>query len=133
MNGWWAALAVGLVTTVLAVVLKPTRADFAVIVSVVGGALMLLIMRNELTTLVAYIRDWMDEASLSDSHATIMLKAVGVGIVTEWAADTCRDAGETALANKSETVGKIGIAILSVPVFAEWLSVLESVLQGMNG
>ena len=49
----------------------------------------------------------------------ILLKTLGVCFLTQLSADSCRDAGEGALAAKVELAGKLFIVILALPLFQQ--------------
>ena len=53
----------------------------------------------------------------------LLLKALGVSLTTSFASDLCRDAGETAIANGVELLGKCEILALSIPLIKK-LSVM---------
>ena len=55
----------------------------------------------------------------------IMVKALGISSITKICSDICRDAGESGLANGVETVGKLSLVGLALPLvsgIAEYLS-----------
>lgn len=60
----------------------------------------------------------------------LLLKALGVSLTTSLASDLCRDAGETAIANGVELLGKCEILALSIPLIKK-MSVM--VLQAAEG
>ena len=67
---------------------------------------------KEITTLLSGV-------GLSEKYGIILFKSLGVCFLAQFAADSCRDAGENALASKVELAGKISILVLSLPLFEE--------------
>ena len=55
----------------------------------------------------------------------LLLKAIGCTFVTSFAANLCRDAGYGGLAVQMETVGKVYLLLLSLPVVSALLQLLE--------
>ena len=53
---------------------------------------------------------------------TALLKALGVGIVCQFTAQLCRDAGEETLASGVEFFGKVEIILLSLPLLQQLLA-----------
>ena len=51
----------------------------------------------------------------------ILLKTLGICLLTQTAGDLCRDAGEASLAGKVELAGKTAILLLCLPMFRELL------------
>ena len=48
---------------------------------------------------------------------SILLKSLGICLITQIACDTCRDIGETAIASRLETAGKAAMLLLILPMF----------------
>lgn len=61
----------------------------------------------------------------------VMLKALGVALLCRFCSDVCRDCGEQTLATGVESVGRIVIFSLALPMLAEVLGVAGEML-GMS-
>lgn len=59
-----------------------------------------------------------------------LLKIVGVAFLGEWGVQLCRDAGENAIAVKLEMGVKIVLLVLCIPVIAQLLNLITSLLNG---
>ena len=70
-----------------------------------------------------------EAGGLASAHITAVLKAAGICLLTQLAADTCRDAGEAALAGKAELTGRLLLLLLAVPLFEELLGLVVTLLQ----
>ena len=57
--------------------------------------------------------------------ADIVLKATGVGFITQFVSDTANDCNNKALANQMVFAGRVCILLLAMPVFIEIFKVLE--------
>ena len=60
---------------------------------------------------------------------SLMLKALGVALVSKLCSDICRDCGESTMANGVEAVGRIAIIGMCIPVIADILSFASDVLE----
>lgn len=57
-----------------------------------------------------------------------MLKVTGIAYIAQFAAELCRDAGETALAGRVELAGKTAITLMSFPIMRDvFLSLMNFV------
>jgi stage III sporulation protein AD len=65
---------------------------------------------------------------MRDDYAGILLRALGVCFLTQIACDTCRDAGEAAIAVKLEIAGKIAVLAISLPLFRQVLGFVSTLL-----
>ena len=60
----------------------------------------------------------------------LLLKALGVSVLTQLAADACRDSGETALSNKVELAGKVTILLLCLPLVKAMIQLSAGLIKG---
>ena len=58
-----------------------------------------------------------------------MLKVIGTAYLAQFAADLCRDAGESAVAGKVELAGRVLILALCLPVLMSILEMVGSILS----
>lgn len=119
-----------LCATMLAAVLRAQRPELAVGLSLAAGVLVAGLLLRQLLPLVGTLQRMLAQGGLPDSSLTVVFQAAGVCFVTQLAADTCRDAGETALAGKAELTGRVLLLLLTVPLFEQ---VLTLILGAMNG
>lgn len=75
------------------------------------------------TPLITYVKGLLGEAELSSPHAEILLKALGIAVLTSVCANVCRECGETSAAGGVELTGKLEILLLSLPLINEILGV----------
>ena len=109
--------AVAVIAAFLAVMLRRTHPEQAMAVSLVAGILLLLSVLGTVTPLVNDITDLLNKSGLSSEYTRLLFKALGVCLVTQLAADACRDAGEQGLAAKAEFAGKLMLLTLALPLF----------------
>lgn len=60
---------------------------------------------------------------------SLMLKALGIALVSKFCSDICRDCGESGMANGVESVGRMVMIGLCIPVLADILSFAADVLE----
>ena len=83
-----------------------------------------LILKN-ISAPLDLIKEKIDQSGIDSSYFKVAIKALGIGYITSFVAEACRDAGQNSLALKAELAGKCAIFILSVPLI---LSILETTL-----
>lgn len=81
-----------------------------------------------LTPLLEQMDTLMLAGGLTASETAKLSKGIGVCIVTELAADTCKDAGESALASAVTMTGKTALLLISLPMVESLLRVLQEVM-----
>lgn len=120
-------LGMGLISAVIALLLKKqTAASF--FVPLFGLSAILLLIVGEygeiFTTLLSALGD-----SGFGRYGTLMVKSFGVGLVTQFAGNICRDFGEENLASSIELAGKAEILLLCLPLTTEVLTLLREILS----
>ena len=121
-----------LCAALLAVMLRSQRPELAMCLGLVAGVLVLLTLLGQLLPLLEDLRRLVQSASIPSAYVSTVVKAAGICLLAQLTADTCRDAGETALAGKAELVGRVLLLVLSVPLFADVLAVATDLL-GVSG
>lgn len=119
-------LAICIITAVLAVVLKQQKGEYALMAALAGGTVVILYVLNGVLEPIEYINTKLLNNGVKTEYFEVALKALGIGYVTGFIADICRDSGQASLAAKAELAGKCAIFILSVPLIA---AVLDTALS----
>lgn len=113
------------VVAVLCIVLKSYKAEYALLLAVCSAVIVLTIILKNITAPLKLIQEKITESGIDSSYFKVALKSLGIGYVTSFVSEACRDAGQNSLALKAELAGKCAIFILSVPLV---LSILETAL-----
>ena len=114
----------------LSTVLRTGRPELAMCLSLLAAALTVGLLLGELSPLIAALRRMITLGGVEETHLAVVLRGAGVCLVTQLAADTCRDAGDTALAGKAELTGRILLLLLAVPLYEEILALVVNVVSG---
>ena len=105
-----------IVAAVFGVLLRQYRPDLSVLMIIMAAVITMAVVFNALTKPFEALTQKLTAHGIELSYFKVALKSVGIGYVTSFCADICRDAGQTTLATLSETVGKCSIFILSLPL-----------------
>lgn len=105
------------VAAFLAVILRQQRPEQAMAVSLAAGIGILALVAAKALPVIGSLRELLAGAALPSEYGTILFKALGICLLTQLAADACRDAGENALASKAELAGKLLLLTLALPLF----------------
>ncbi|HBK86632.1 MAG TPA: stage III sporulation protein AD [Firmicutes bacterium] len=115
-----------IVGMVLLIILRQSRPEMALVLSVLLGVLIFATVVPKIGMVVSTLKSIADKADVGSLHLATLLKIVGVAYIAEFGAQVCRDAQEGAIASKVELAGKVIIMALSIPIV---LVILDSVLQ----
>ena len=117
-----------LIALILCVILSKQGKDFSVIISVVACCVVLSGAIILLEPVIAFIWRIRDLGDIETSHITVIMKAVGIGLVSQIASLICNDAGYTSLSKALQILTTAVILCLSVPLFQELLQLIDSIL-----
>lgn len=119
---------IGLIAAALAVVLRQHRPEFAMLVSLAAGVLILWRVMDDVLPVVEQVRAILQSTALPVEYAGILFKALGICFLTQIACDTCKDAGESAISAKVEMAGKIAVLVVSLPLFGQVLTIVAQLI-----
>lgn len=118
-------LSICLISAIICIVLKPQKSEYALMVSISASVIILIFLIKNILVPITVIEQKIESYGIDSDYFKTALKALGIGYITTFIADSCRDAGQASLASKAELAGKIAIFILSVPLL---LSVMDTAL-----
>ena len=118
--------AVAVLGALCAVVVKGTARQLALVLSIAAAAVVLGLALGAVEDVVAMAEELRDMAGLSPAVVAPVLKAVGIAILTQIAAQICKDAAEGGIAAVTETAGSALALCAALPLLR---AVLETVAQ----
>ncbi|MDO4744416.1 MAG: stage III sporulation protein AD [Clostridia bacterium] len=119
----------GLAAVVLAVFIKNWKPELAMQVSLAAAVIIFLMVLPYLKAVVVMFQDISEQIGLESKYLSLVLKVIGIAYVAQFAAELCRDAGETSVASKIEFAGKVIIMTLSMPVVYSLLEVVSQIIR----
>lgn len=118
----------GIVAVSLIIILKQQKQEIALLCVVASSVIMLIFIFDDLKNVISLIDRLVIDSSIDSSFLKIILKVVGISYMVEFGKDICKDAGESAIANKIEMAGKVIIVSLSIPVIASLLDIVSEIV-----
>lgn len=128
MVTFYKILAGAMVTVVLCVFLAKNNKDYATLLVLAGSCLLIVSATSYLQPVIDFVMRIKRKADLDSDALNIILKAVGVGVLTEIVGMICCDAGFTALDKAIKFVSSVVVLWLSIPLFDALLELLETIL-----
>ena len=121
---------IAIISVIFCVMLKKYHAEYAIVISLIAGVLILVVVFSQLSPAISQIQGLLNATKLSSEYGIILFKSLGICFLTQFASDSCRDAGESALSSKIELAGKIAILGLSLPLFEKITQTAVSLIGG---
>lgn len=123
-------IGITVVAAFLAVLLRRYHPEYSMAIGLTTGVLVLALLLTQVAPVVGRLQILLDSSSLPSEYGLILFKALGVCLLTQLAADACRDAGENAMAEKAELAGKVFLLLLALPLFEK---IAELAVHLING
>lgn len=116
-----------LTAAALSLLLRQLRGEYALMLGMAVTGLVLLALLPVLREIFSLLLRIASSSGTGETVA-VLLKAIGLAFVAGLAADLCRDAGESAMAGRVETAGKVAILSLAMPMAIELMRLFERIL-----
>ncbi len=113
---------------ILALVIGSYKKEYAFVISAALAIIVFIKVLRELTEPVTNLFYAMEKAGIKSSYYLTAIKVLAIGYITGFAADTCRDFGQTSIAAKAELAGKAAIFMVSLPVLYELFGIITQLL-----
>ena len=116
-------LATILIAALLSLLLKNKQSEYSFLIIIICTGLVLNFVVKRIIVPISLIEQKIESYGIDNSYFKVALKSLGIGYITSFISDSCKDSGQTALAHKAELAGKCAIFIISFPLT---LSILEA-------
>ena len=103
-------VSVGLIGAIACLLLKKTNGQYAAVVAVATGVVILIICIKSLSSVLVSLQ------SIDDKLFSTLLKIVGIGYLTEYACGLCDDIEAGGISKKIALGGKIAIFLSALPI-----------------
>ncbi|MBR4745716.1 MAG: hypothetical protein IK070_03320 [Clostridia bacterium] len=117
-------VAIGVVISVIAILLKSVRPELSVMVTIAGSILMLLFIINYFTEIFNTFHQIISKSGIDSNIFWIVIKIIGVGYLVEFGANICADSGNNGIADKIVLGGKIIIFLMAMPIVTSLFNII---------
>ncbi len=128
MTLFWKAAAGVLIAVILGLILGKQERDISVMLSMTVCAMGAIIALTFLEPVVDLLRQLEQLGNLGGDLLSVLLKAMGIAMVTEIAGTICADSGSSALGKTMQLLGAAAILWLSLPLFQTFLTLIQDIL-----
>lgn len=119
----------GVAAAMLSLVLRHYRGEFSMVISLCCGMGLLGACCLMAAPVITQLEEMAQEAGIGGEYMTILLKATGITYLGQFACDVCKDAGEQAIGQKIELASRIGVLLLSMPLYQAVLQMIRGLME----
>ena len=121
-------IGIALVALIIIVLLKQYKPEDTIFISLLAGALIILLVMDKLTGIINLLQSLANKTSINSTFLSLLIKITGIAFLSEFAVSICKDSGEAAIANKIEIGTKIIIISMSIPIITSLLEIILKLL-----
>lgn len=118
--------AIAVIAAVLGLVLRKNSPEAALMLAVAAAVCVLFFASTALGAVTEFISSLAETAGVQPAVLSVVLKTVGIAIVTRLAADICRDASHSSSASAIELAGAGAALYIAIPL-------METVFRTVEG
>lgn len=104
---------------VLGLALRRHNSEIALLLTLGCSVLLLLSVLDRAASVIGTVQSIAAASGINSGYIAILLRVIGICLLTEFAANTCRDSGSSALASNVTLAGKLLAAAAALPLYAD--------------
>lgn len=129
MQEYWKRISLAVIGIILWIVLDKREKDISMLLSMAVCSAIVFAALEYVRPVLDLIRQLTQLGNLQDGTARILLKAVGIGMVTELVYMLCKDAGNDAMGCAVRFLGSSSVLYVTIPAFQAFLSMIQEILR----
>ena len=122
-------MAAVLITAILKMVLAKQSADIALLLTIAVCCIVVVASLSYIQPIISFAYKLVELGNLDSSHLGIILKSVGIGMISQIVTLVCADSGNQSLGKAVQIMTIAVILCLSVPILEQMHSLIEAVLE----
>lgn len=108
--------AAGILTALIYALVRQLKPEFAPLVVLGGSAVILVAVAGRFLEASQTVNEMMELAGLEKENVSILMRSLGICVITQFAADICYDNSSSATAAAVELAGRVGAITLALPM-----------------
>ena len=125
------AIAGALIGLLLCLTLGNRGKETSLLLALLVCAMILAVGMSYLGAVIRFFTRLQDVIGLDNALLSILLKAIGVGLIGEIAGMICSDSGQTALGKGVQILTAAVILWIALPLYTQILDIIEELLKGI--
>ena len=121
-------VAIALVTVFAHMLVKQTKPEIAILISIVGSILIITMVVSSLKGVLSTFHNIFNSTSVDGTLISPLMKIVAMGYIGEFGANICVDAGASSVADKILFATKIIILIIALPIITNVINLVVGLL-----
>ena len=128
MDNFLKATAGILISLILSLALKKYGNEFSALITILVCCMILALAANYLEPVFSFIEKLEQLGNLDSDMLNLLIKAVGIGLLSEIASTICIDTGNSSIGKALQILASTVVLWLSMPLFSALLDLVEGIL-----
>lgn len=120
---------ISLVILVISSLVKKYSPEFFIVLITISVSIFLIILISYLKNILYEFDSLFKFSNIKQNLQIIILKILGICIISEFSSNICKDSGNLSLANNIILFGKISIILTAMPIFKEFFETILNILK----
>lgn len=121
-------IGVALVTVFASMLVKQTKPEIAMLITIAGSILIIVMAVNTLGGVISSFYKIFQVTGVDSTLLTPLLKIVAIGYIAEFSANICQDAGAGSVADKVLFSAKLIILVIALPIVTSVVDMVVALL-----
>lgn len=126
---WLRMLGLALLSAGMVMLLRQMYSPAAAALTITFGTMMLCALLPTLQECASTMGTFLSSVSLGGEYGKVMLKTMGIVLLTQLASSACQEMGAPGIARCAELCGRIALLRVAVPVFISLTQMAVNVLN----
>ena len=122
-------IGISLSALILAVFVRDYNKTASIMIMIAAAAMIFFRLASGLSEIFSSISAISSGVATAASYIKLMIKVLGIVLITQFVADLCRDCGENALASQTETAAKVIVIAMILPLFETVIKIITGLLE----
>ena len=106
----------GIVSVLLYSLVKQLKPEMAPLTAIGAAGIILVAITDSLLDATGALEEMLVLSGLEKQNVSLLIKALGMCIVTQFASDICRENSASSIATAVELAGRLGMLMLALPM-----------------
>ena len=125
------AAGAALIASVLGLALSKQSKDMQILLVIAGWCMVAGIAATFLRPVLELLGQLQAMGNLNSELTGILIRAAGIGLVSELACMICTDSGNASLGKTVQLLGSAAVLYLAIPVFRGLIELIQGILEGV--
>ncbi len=121
-------VAVATLSAVVVCIVRQTKAEFAVAVTIGASVVVLSLVCDKLFEVVYSFYSLSEEAAIDSAAISCIIKVVGIGYIAEFGNGICVDSGCKSLGDKLMLAAKVAILLCALPIVTQLFQTIKALV-----